>query len=520
MLASYIDYKLRQRDYLLEIAKLMTSRLDLDSLLRLILRASAELLAGEVGLIVLKERDGSFRIKASYGIAPEILPYFEPFLAEIQFLKDGSLSLPQLEMRLKVVSLATGIPLRQVIALPLVAEDELLGALYIFRTTSLAFSEDEHQILAGFADQAAIAVRNARLYQEVLTEKQRLKAIIDHSADGIMILDPEGKIEVFNQAMSRITGIKPEKAIGKYCWDVLRLKDPQGKDLCQKECPFLKSSSTEQPLYIEGEIEREDGRRITVGITYARLTGADGQILSVIASVRDITHLKEAEELKTTLISAISHELKTPVAIIKGYASTLRREDAHWDEKTIKESLAAIEEESDRLSRMIDNILEASRIQAGVLKLEMGDVWIPKIADKVVDYYRRQSPKHRFEVAFPPDFPVILADEERIREVLENLVSNAVKYSPNGGMIWVGGWADKDKVYVYVVDQGIGIAEDEQEKIFERFYRADSPLKRRTKGVGLGLYIVKAIVEAHGGKIWVESKPGKGSKFIFWLPRR
>jgi PAS domain S-box-containing protein len=363
-------------------------------------------------------------------------------------------------------------------------------------------------------------VRNARLYQEVLTEKQRLKAIIDHSADGIMILDPEGKIEVFNQAMSRITGIKPEKAIGKYCWDVLRLKDPQGKDLCQKECPFLKSSSTEQPLYIEGEIEREDGRRITVGITYARLTGEDGQILSVIASVRDITHLKEAEELKTTLISAISHELKTPVAIIKGYASTLRREDAHWDEKTIKESLAAIEEESDRLSRMIDNILEASRIQAGVLKLEMGDVWIPKIADKVVDYYRRQSPKHRFEVAFPPDFPVILADEERIREVLENLVSNAVKYSPNGGMIWVGGWADKDKVYVYVVDQGIGIAEDEQEKIFERFYRADSPLKRRTKGVGLGLYIVKAIVEAHGGKIWVESKPGKGSKFIFWLPRR
>lgn len=519
MIISYTDYRLRQREYLLEIAKAMTSRLDLGSLLRLILRASAELLAGEIGLIVLKEGDNVFRIRASYGMDPNLLQYFEPFLADIYFLEEG-LSLPHLEMRLRMVSLATGIPLRQVIALPLVAEGELLGVIYVFRTTGLAFSENERQILAGFADQAAIAVRNARLYQEVLTEKQRLRAIIEYSADGIMILDPNGRVEVFNQAMSRMTGIKPEKALGKPCYEVLRLKDSRGNDICRRECPFLKAESPEQPSYLEGEIHRENGKRITVSITYAHLTDEEGNLVNIIASVRDITRIKEAEELKSTLISAISHELKTPVAIIKGYANTLRREDVHWDEKTIRESLAAIEEESDRLSRMIDNILEASRVQAGALKLEMGDVWIPRIADKVVDYYRRQSPKHNFEIAFPPDFPVILADEERIREVLENLVSNAVKYSPDGGTVWVGGWADQDRVYVYVVDQGVGIPEEEQEKIFDRFYRADSPLKKKTKGVGLGLYITKAIVEAHGGKIWVESKPGKGSKFIFWLPRR
>ncbi len=520
MIIGYTDYRLRQREYLLEIARAMTSKLDLNAVLRLILRASAELLAGEIGLIVLKEEDGVFRVRASYGMDPVLLPYFEPFLAEIYFLGDEGLFLPYLEMRLRAVSIATGIPLRQVIALPLVAEGELLGVIYVFRTTGLAFSEDERQILAGFADQAAIAVRNARLYHEVLTEKQRLRAIIEHSADGIMILDREGRIEVFNRAMTRMTGLKPEEVIGKPCWEVLRLKDSSGKDLCRKDCPFLKADSHEQPSYLEGEIHRGDGRRIAVGITYAPLTDEGGEVVNIIASVRDITRLKEAEELKSTLISAISHELKTPVAIIKGYANTLRREDAHWDEKTIRESLAAIEEESDRLSRMIDNILEASRIQAGALKLEMGDVWIPRIADRVVDYYRRQSPKHKFEVAFPPDFPVILADEERIREVLENLVSNAVKYSPDGGMIWVGGWAEPDRVYVYVVDQGIGIPEEEQDKIFERFYRADSPLKKKTRGVGLGLYIARAIVEAHGGKIWVESKPGKGSRFIFWLPRR
>ncbi len=236
--------------------------------------------------------------------------------------------------------------------------------------------------------------------------------------------------------------------------------------------------------------------------------------------MRDITRFREAEELKTTFISAISHELKTPVAIIKGYASTLRREDAHWDEEVVKRSLEAIEEEADRLDRLIENLLEASRIQAGKLKLELGDVWIPQIAAKVVDFYSRQSPRHRFEVAFPPDFPVILADEERIREVFENLINNAVKYSPQGGNIWVGGWAEPDRVVIYVADQGIGIPKDEQERIFERFYRAESPLKKRTKGAGLGLYICKAIVEAHGGGISVESEPGKGSKFIFWLPRR
>jgi len=518
------DYQLRQRDYLLAISRAMTSRLDLPSLLGFILSSAADMLRGEAGLIILREDGNSFHIRASYGLPPHMLQFFEPFLVDIPYLSEESqLShwrIPDLQLRLRLVSAAAGIPLRQVIALPMVMEGELIGVIYIFRTSSLAFSENDRQVLASFADQAAIAVRNARLYQQVLAEKQRLNAIIENSADGVMILDPRGRIEVFNKAMSRITGWEPRRAIGRRCHEVLRLRDPQGNDLCKEKCPFLSSPQTTGPLYVEGDIIHPDGRRISVAITYSFLFDEEGNLINVIANVRDITRFREAEEMKSTFISAISHELKTPVAIIKGYASTLRREDAKWDEETVRESLAIIEEESDRLDRLINNLLEASRIQAGGLKLEMGDVWIPKLAEKVVDYFRRQTEIHSFEIAFPPDFPVILADEERIREVLENLIGNAIKYSPQGGTIWIGGWAEPDKVTVYVADQGIGIPKEEQERIFERFYRVESGLKKRTKGVGLGLYICKAIIEAHGGRIWVESEPGKGSKFIFTLPRR
>ena len=249
-------------------------------------------------------------------------------------------------------------------------------------------------------------------------------------------------------------------------------------------------------------------------------------------------------------ISVISHELKTPVALIKGYANTLRREDAHWDRDTVRESLTIIEEESDRLDRLINNLLEASRIQAGTLKMELGDVSVPKLAAQVVERFRvagsaasphpsGETTKHDLQLDFPPDFPPLLADEERLREVFSNLISNAIKYSPDGGTIRVGGrvkTASRQHLEVasaaqhpmdeteyaefYVSDQGTGIPAAQQARLFEPFYRVDSSLGRRTQGVGLGLFLCKAIVEGHGGRIWIESTPGKGSTFRFTLPLR
>jgi signal transduction histidine kinase len=264
---------------------------------------------------------------------------------------------------------------------------------------------------------------------------------------------------------------------------------------------------------------RPDGSRFTVGVTYSPLYDEEGQLLNIIANVVDITRFREAEEMKSTFISVISHELKTPVALIKGYAGTLLRKDACWDAETLNEGLTVIEEESDRLTRLIDNLLDASRIQAGVLKLELGDVRLSQLAAKVVEGFRLQTEEHQFKLDFPADLPLVLADEERLRQVLSNLVDNAIKYSPGGGAIRVGGWSEPARVVVYVADEGIGIPAEGQKKLFQRFYRVDSSMGRRTQGAGLGLFLSRAIVEAHGGRIWLRSEPEKGTTVFFSLPK-
>ncbi len=517
------DYQLRQRDYLLEISRAMTSRLDLPSLLELTLKSAVELLRGQMGLIVLLDRSGAQKVRASYGLSTGLLRFFQPLWADLPGLGEaGRLTrgwkMPDLQMRLGIIAAAAGLSLSQVVALPLVIEDRLIGAIYILRSHDRAFSASDTALLAAFADQAAIAVRNAELYQQINEERKALSAIIDNSAEGIMILDAAGRIQVLNRALSHMTGWEAKVALGRPASEVLSLRDRQGQPLALAMPPERRLSAAEGRLYVEGDIVRRGGPPVTVGVTVTPLYDSEGHLARSILNVVDITRFRQAEELKSTFVSVISHELKTPVALIKGYAETLRREDAHWDPETVRESLLVIEEEADHLTQLIDSLLEASRIQAGGLKLEPTDVHLPRLAEKIVDGFRTQTDIHDFEIDFPPDFPPVLGDPQRLREALSNLISNAVKYSPQGGTIWVGGRVDNQSVTVYVADQGIGIPPEEQERIFERFHRVESGLHRRTDGAGLGLYLVKAIVEAHGGHIWVESAPGRGSIFMFTLP--
>jgi len=215
----------------------------------------------------------------------------------------------------------------------------------------------------------------------------------------------------------------------------------------------------------------------------------------------------------------ISHELKTPVALIKGYADTLLREDARWDQEIVQESLGVILEETDRLNQLIDNLLDASRLQAGALALEMDQVALDALAERVVTHFRTQTDSHEIVTDFPADFPVVRGDAARLEQVLNNLLSNAIKYSPDGGRVEISGRALPGEAVVTVTDQGVGIPLEEQTRIFERFFRGSRERHQRTPGAGLGLYLVKAIIEAHGGRIWVESSPGEGAAFSFALPR-
>jgi signal transduction histidine kinase len=257
---------------------------------------------------------------------------------------------------------------------------------------------------------------------------------------------------------------------------------------------------------------------LPVGITYAPLVSPDGQLLNIVATVRDITRFREAEELKSTFISVISHELKTPVALIKGYVSTLRREDASWERKIVDDSLQVIEEEADRLTALIENLLDASRLQAGALAINESDVALNKLAERIAERFRTQTSTHTITVDFPLDFPVVLADEDRISQVLSNLVSNAIKYSPDGGEIKITGKVMPEYVVICVSDQGPGIAPDDIPHVFDRFYRS-SDATRKTKGAGLGLYLARAVIEAHRGRIWVDPKPGDGARICFSLPK-
>jgi len=521
------DYRVRQRDYLLQISRALTSRLDLTEVLRLILESAAEMLSGQAGLIVLWDPEAEdFRVRASYGLPLSALPLFHPLWEDLPRQADLlRWPVPHLDQKLALVSTQGGVLLRRVIGLPMVVGRDVMGAIYIFRARGIRFSSDDLQVLSSFADQAAIAVHNAQLYEAVSREKQRLDAVLEYSADGVMLLDPAHRITIFNRALARLTGWPAEEAIGREHDEVIVWAHLETEmDLARATAggwplrAWPPGRERDLSLYVEGDLRRRDGTTVSVGITYAPLFDEEDHLINIIANVRDITRFREADELKATFVSVVSHELKTPVSLIKGYAETLLREDARWDAETVRESLTVIAEEADRLNELIDNLLDASRLEAGALDLTIGEVDLVALAERMVARFRTQTDKHLLVTDFPPDFPLVEADERRIEQVLANLLANAIKYSPQGGRVQISGRVLPDQVIITVSDEGIGIPREEQARIFDRFYRVDDRLSRRTPGTGLGLYLAKAVIEAHGGRIWVESEPGQGAAFSFSLP--
>lgn len=507
------DKRLRQREYLLRISQALTAQLDLTTVLKLVIDVAVELLAGSSGLIALYEEDGRWTVRAASRLPRDIWPAFEPLLSVPLHNQQAQ------AQALRQIANDIDLPLRHMSALPLTFLSNVVGIIFVFRAAvNVGFSKEEQQLLGAFADQAAIAVSNARLYQSVVRERQQLAAIIEQSADGVMILDGRWRITTFNRAMELLTGWERAEAMGRPCAEVLAIQNNQGVNLCLVDCPLQRRPPMQSPL-IEGWIEGRDRRRRYVQSRYAPQHDANGMLIGAIANVRDITEQKIDEEMQSTFFSVISHELKTPVSIIKGYAETLARPDAKWDQTTIRDGLHVIAEEADRLAHQIQDLLDASRLQAGGLRLEMSDFTLPTLAAQVIERFAPQAgERFSFELRFPEQMAAVHADYERVREVLENLVSNAIKYSPEGGVIRVGGRLDGDIAVVSVSDQGIGIPREEQRKLFRRFYRADNRLRRTTQGAGLGLFLSRAIVEAHGGRIWVESTPGSGSRFSFTLP--
>ncbi len=232
----------------------------------------------------------------------------------------------------------------------------------------------------------------------------------------------------------------------------------------------------------------------------------------------EVRALQEADRLRSQFISSVSHELRTPLTLIKGYSTSLLRQDVSWGKKAQQEFLQIIDDKTDELRDLIDKLLQSAKLEAGALKLEKEPLLLPRLAQKVIEELAPRTRKHKFSLDFAPSFPVVEADVRCMEQVLRNLAENAVKYSPAGGKVVIAGEVKDGKALVSVSDEGVGIPPEHQDKVFGRFHRVDSPLTRSTAGSGLGLSITKGHVEAHGGEVWLESAVRKGSKFYFSLP--
>lgn len=514
------DFRVRQRDYLLEIARALTQELDLDKLLGRILNIAIEMLAGQAGMIALRADRGGWHVQVTDGLQNALVKVINTRLHEIPTsLEDPqTVEISAINHILQDITRQATFGLMTGTGLPLIARGRVVGMIFIFRGYLSLFSATDRTLLQSFADQAAIAVQNAQAYELVNEEKQRIAALIDSAADGILILTPRHQIERCNPAMAHLLGRAADSLIGMDHSAAIQWNSPpQGLTLEQAEAggwPLTAHAF----LYVEGDLARTNGQPILpVGVTYAPLLDEHGTLLNIIATVRDITRFRQADELKATFISIMSHELKTPVALIKGYVSTLRRDDVRWEKDIVQDSLAVIEEEADRLTGMIENLLDASRLQAGGISLKRSDVNLAHMAERLVERFKTQTTHHTFLVDFPQDFPVLLVDEDRLQQVLRNLISNAIKYSPEGE-IHISGNVRPDDVLISVRDFGPGIAPQDAPFVFDRFYRAPD-MARSSKGAGLGLYLTRAIIEAHGGRVWVDTDVRDGTRICFTLPR-
>jgi PAS domain S-box-containing protein len=385
-------------------------------------------------------------------------------------------------------------------------------------------------LLEVIASQAAVFIENAKLYQaleqridfankeliatnrELLSEKSRIEAIVQGMADGVISVDLRKHVLHMNAAAERILGV--------------RLSEAQGQPV--GHCPFddelravLQSRLPSGDEVSDTEVALTWPAPAVVRVQTAPVR-SEGVTAGYVAVLTDITQFKQLDRMKTEFVSLASHELKSPLTAIKGFVALLERAAGDDAEDPKVQFLTIIDRQIDRMRRIIDDFLNIARLEAG-RPLQMN--WqivsdVSSMVNDVVETERSADEIHRFDIDVPADLPSIEADHDKLYQVIANLVNNAVKYSPDGGVITVKAHVEDGEVVLSVSDEGIGIAADEVNQIFQRFRRVRAGGAERVTGAGLGLYLSRNIIEAHGGRIWVESRPGEGSTFAFAVPIR
>lgn len=384
------------------------------------------------------------------------------------------------------------------------------------RAAGRTFSREDQDLLALVASQAAIAIENARLFNDMTEERNRNRAILDSIADGVFTTDLEQKITNLNPAAERLIGQHCEDLLGKVYLEALGMSDRQGKPIIPEMSPCLQTirerASTEPRIF---QINRADGKTALIALVAAPIIDSGEVISGVVGVFRDVTHEQEVSRLKDEFVSLVSHELRTPMASVLGFSELMLTRNL--SESKSRLYVETIHKEAQRLSNLIGDFLDIQRMEAGRQIYNYSEVSLAELVRPILDLFNAQ--RQRIEVSLPINLPPLWADPDRIVQTITNLIGNALKYSPNGGDVIFSAQPDKyGMIEISVKDYGLGIPKDAQSQLFGKFFRVDNSDRREIGGTGLGLAISREIVEAHGGKIWVESELGQGSVFYFTLP--
>jgi two-component system, OmpR family, phosphate regulon sensor histidine kinase PhoR len=480
------------------VGKSVTASLDVNEILQRIVVPAVNITQADSGFVILKEGSQLYVhvVKHREELEPALLHARTSDKIAWQVIRSNRPA-----MLYREVKVATDLLVRAFLYVPLqVPGGDTMGVLAVVnRKRNEPFKESQLFTLSTVADFAAVALENARLFKLREAERYRLAAILQHAAEAIIVTDLDDRLWLWSDAAARLFEIPPA-AQGEPL--IHHVKSPELQDL-------FSQISTERP-FSHAEINLEDG-----AIHNAQVSAVAG--IGRMVVMQNITHLKELDRLKSEFVSTVSHDLRTPLTTVQGYIALLERAGPlnELQSKFVKTALTSL----DHITALISDLLDIGRIEAGY-DLEMQPFRFDELVEMTAKASRIPARDAGLTVTVHQNqTPLwVRGNSRRLRQVMENLVSNAIKYNHKGGWIDIGVSRSNDHVIVRVSDSGIGIPCEDQAHVFDRFYRVQSAETESIEGTGLGLAIVKSVIERHKGRVWVKSAVGAGSTFCFILP--
>jgi signal transduction histidine kinase/signal transduction protein with GAF and PtsI domain len=409
---------------------------------------------------------------------------------------------------------------RGLAAFPVRGRSRVLGGLALLFSGHRSLYEAETRLLAAYADQLAMALDNTALFEEAENKKTQLEQVFASTSDGFLVVDLGGRIVGFNRQGGELLGIIPDEVVGRPFQHLVEVLGPAVAWVEGNAPALLPSNHSGRPAAAAGDLELRAPEPRTLGWRAAPTRDLLGATVGVTITLNDVTRQREIDRMKTEFVSTVSHELRTPLTSIKGSLHLLLSDPTLQLDATQRQLVDISVKNTDRLIRLITNILDISKIEAGHIQLELGmhrvEEFVSAAVDGIVAF--AESRRIAIEVEVPDDLPPVQVDVDRMVQVVTNLLSNAIKFSPPGSTVTVTARRAGKQLELRVTDHGRGIAAEDMGKLFKKFQQLDGSNVRSVGGTGLGLAICRGIVDEHGGSIGVESQPGQGATFTVTVP--